>query len=49
MNKIIPRERVKAALNFEETDMVPYDQPGDILIQLLKYAFGVNRKAGENK
>jgi len=25
MSKIIPRERVKAALNFEETDIVPYD------------------------
>jgi uroporphyrinogen decarboxylase len=25
MNKIIPRERVRAAFNFEETDIVPYD------------------------
>ena len=25
MSRIIPRERVKAALNFEETDIVPYD------------------------
>ena len=25
MSNIIPRERVKAALNFEETDIIPYD------------------------
>ena len=27
MSKITPRERVKAALDFEETDIVPYDLP----------------------
>jgi uroporphyrinogen decarboxylase len=27
MSTIIPRERVKAAFNFEETDIVPYDLP----------------------
>jgi hypothetical protein len=49
MSKIIPKERVKAALNFEETDIVPYDLPIDILILPSRCNLGVNFKAGEDR